>query len=143
MSHYIRNITCVVLSFTLFNSCDTHSIVGLIITYTTGSVLFVYSFGSFGVFVLSNLSKLIEFTNFWNRFVYLIASSLLGSGQLPPAFIILFLRVNGTRVQRGLNRGDSVKIWGTELKLLLLEPFLYVPVINTGVCLYSVGLMYH
>jgi hypothetical protein len=31
----------------------------------------------------------------------------------------------------------------TELKLLLLETFLYVPVINTGFCLYYVRLIYH
>lgn len=32
---------------------------------------------------------------------------------------------------------------GTELKLLGLEAFLYVPVINTGVCIYSGRLFYY
>jgi len=34
-------------------------------------------------------------------------------------------------------------IGGTELKLLLLQAFLYAPAINTGFCLYSVRLIYY
>jgi len=40
-----------------------------------------------------------------------------------------------TRVQRGGG--------GAELKLLLLEAIVYVPVINTGFCLRSVYLIYY
>jgi len=40
------------------------------------------------------LSKFIEFTNIWNHFVCLFASSELDRGQSPPAFLIPFLRVS-------------------------------------------------
>jgi len=39
-------------------------------------------------------SKLIEFTNFWNRYKCLFTSSLFLSGHLPPSIIIPFLRVS-------------------------------------------------
>jgi hypothetical protein len=93
MSHYISNITCIVLYFTLFKFLW-HT-VNLIITYAIGFVrLLVYSFGSLVSLCFHNPSELIEFTNFWKTFVCLIASLLLDSGHLPPSFIILFLSVS-------------------------------------------------
>jgi hypothetical protein len=43
-------------------------------------------------FTIYKVSKFIEFTNFWENFVYLFAKSELVVGQFPPAFAILFLR---------------------------------------------------
>jgi len=39
--------------------------------------------------------------------------------------------------------GGGLDSGGVELKLLLLEAFLYVPIINTRFCLCSVDLIYY
>jgi hypothetical protein len=62
--------------------------------------MLLLSFGSFtGLVLLAPLcphkrSKLIEFTNFPNRFVYLIASSHLDGGHPPLVSVVSFLRVS-------------------------------------------------
>jgi len=98
MSHYKRNITRFVLHYTLFRFLWFPSFGRILHIQLFLFCSFISLWLSF-LFRLETLclhktSKLMEFTNFWNSFVYLFTSSLLDGGHLTPAFVIPFLRVS-------------------------------------------------
>ena len=57
-------------------------------------------------------SKLIEFTDFWNRYMCLFTSSLFVSGHLPPSIIIPFLRVSLCLFRMGHSLIKCSEFWG-------------------------------
>jgi len=93
------NITCLYLPHCL-SSCDYKRLVFSCIFYCFVLIFYWFLVNFLALFVLlvslclHKLSKLIEFVNFWNKFMYMFASSLFDGGHLSPAFVIPLLRVS-------------------------------------------------
>jgi hypothetical protein len=102
--------------------------------------------GGRSVGMVRSLTKATEFVCLFVLVTYYI--------KMPykiPSFSAVWEKIVTGKASRRLNHESVILIQeyseeligGTELKLLLLEAFLYVPAINMGFCLYSVRLIYY